>query len=223
MTYAQDVITILIASPHRMFREALRTLLDCEFDFSVIGEASSGSETIERTRALQPHVLLLDAAIQDLSVLDVLRSLAKDAVRARPLLLLDGAGQQVVEALKLGAYGVVAKRTSPQLLNKGIRVVAAGQYWVGHDGISDLIRSLRTAPESEAEHAHVDDVHLTDRQVDIVTCIVDGYTNKEIAERFAISEQTVKHHLTAIFEKLGVGNRVELALYAVHRQLTPQL
>jgi len=105
------------------------------------------------------------------------------------------------------------------LLMKSIRAVAAGEYWVAHGNIRDLIECLRDSAPREGEGKNGNGYHLTAREVEIVAVIADGCTNKEIAQKFGISEQTVKHHLTSIFEKVGVSNRLELALFAMHHSL----
>jgi DNA-binding NarL/FixJ family response regulator len=108
-----------------------------------------------------------------------------------------------------------------QLLFKGIRAVMAGEYWVGHGDIFDLVQSLRAGTSGAGTEAPGNSSsHLSPRELEVVAAIVEGCTNKDIAQKFSLSEQTVKHHLTNIFAKVGVSNRLELALYAVHHNLT---
>ena len=126
---------------------------------------------------------------------------------------------QIVEALQLGARGIVLKESATQLLLKSIRSVMAGQYWVGNESVSDLVTTLRDLMVPPREEARKKTFGLTPRELEIISAIVAGYTNKDIAEKFSISEQTVKHHLTNIFDKLGVSNRLELALFAVNHHL----
>jgi len=211
-------IRILIADDHALFREAMRNLLDREPDLSVIGEAGTGQEALELAGTLKPDILLLDLLMPQFSGMEVLSRLAKQPVHLRTILLADSPDKsRIVEALKLGARGVVSKSTSTQMLLKSIRAVASGQYWIGHENVSDLVDCLRAAnPKPEAQST--DRSQLTPREVDIITSIVDGYTNKQIAEKLSISEQTVKHHLTNIFAKVGVTNRLELALFAMHQR-----
>jgi len=125
-----------------------------------------------------------------------------------------------VEALQIGARGVVSKETATELLFKSIRTVVAGQYWVGRQEVSDLVAALRgLLPAGADERSR--SFGLTKRELEIVAAIVEGCTNRDIAQKFTLSEDTVKHHLTHIFDKLGVSNRLELAMFAVnHRLLT---
>lgn len=211
-------IRVFVASDHAMFREALRILLEQEGDLCVVGEASDDRSVLNQLGRLKPDILLLDLALPHVSGIQVLRALGKDASPMRSIVFDDSADRgQIIEALRHGAHGVVSKHSTPQLLAKSIRTVAAGEYWVGHGRISDLIDILRSTALPAPKTPSRNGFHLTARELDVVAAIVEGYTNREIAQKFSISEQTVKHHLTSIFEKVGVSNRLELALLAVHQ------
>jgi DNA-binding NarL/FixJ family response regulator len=137
------------------------------------------------------------------------------------VILLTAAAEknQIVEALQLGARGVVLKDSATQLLLKCIHTVMAGEYWVGRESVSNLVQYLRTLMQSSSDEARKRKFGLTPRELEIVSAVVAGYSNKEIAEYFKISEDTVKHHLSNIFDKLGVSTRLELALFAVNQSL----
>jgi len=213
-------ITVLIADGQALFRAALRQLLKEEPGFRVVGDAGGGKEALEMLIRLQPDIALLDLNLPQQSGLEVLSRLAGANVKSRVLLLAEAMeAHQILEALRLGSRGIVFKSMSSQLLYKSIRMVMDGGYWVGRGVVSDLVNSLRTAEDPDRIPAKSSDYGLTHREFEILTTVVDGYTNKDIAEKFAISEQTVKHHLTNIFEKVGVSNRLELALRAVEQRL----
>jgi two-component system nitrate/nitrite response regulator NarL len=218
----QDV-RILIADDHPMFRDALRNLLEQERGYHVVGEAADGGEVIEQVKELKPGLLLLDLAMPQMSGLDVLRSLSDLSSEVRIIVLTAAIERaQVVEALKLGARGVILKDMAPTLLFKGIRAVLAGEYWVGHGDVADLVDSLRAGKAAASpEASNGNGFHLSPRELEIVAAIVEGCTNKDIARTFSLSEQTVKHHLTNIFAKVGVSNRLELAFFALQHRLTP--
>jgi two-component system, NarL family, nitrate/nitrite response regulator NarL len=122
-----------------------------------------------------------------------------------------------VTALQLGAAGVVLKTAPPDLLFKSIRAVILGQHWIGRECVSDLVQALRSY--AEAPPAPRVRFGLTPRELEITSAVVGGFSNKEIAKKFVLSEDTVKHHLTNIFDKVGASNRLELALFAVHHRL----
>ncbi len=219
--FPAEKIRVLVADDRTIFREVVRNLADQEPDVTVIGDASSGKEAVEKAAILHPDVLLLNLGMPHFSGLEVLKKLIEDALPVRAIVIADSQEKrQIVEALKLGARGVLFRHTPAQLLFKSIRAVAAGEYWVGHSGIHDLIDHLRTDVSREPQSSFPAAFRLTPREISIVGLIADGFTNKDSAHRFMISEQTVKHHLTSIFEKLGVSNRLELALLAMQERTT---
>jgi two-component system nitrate/nitrite response regulator NarL len=213
-------INILIADDHPIFRDGLRRLLEAEPGLKVIGEACDGAEAVRMARELKPDILLLDLAMPRHPGLEALRDLGSGQQSVRVILLTAAAEkQQIVEALQLGARGVVLKDSATQLLLKSIHTVMSGEYWVGRESVSNLVQYLRGLVQSSGEEARQRKFGLTPRELEIVSAVVAGYANKEIAEYFKISEDTVKHHLSNIFDKLGVSTRLELALFAVNQSL----
>jgi DNA-binding NarL/FixJ family response regulator len=211
---------ILIADDHPIFRDGLRRLLESERGFKVIAEACDGVEAVEFVRKLKPEILLLDLAMPRRPGLEALRELSIDSTPVRVILLTAAAErEQIVEALQLGARGVVLKDCGTEVLMKSIRAVLAGEYWVGREPVSNLMQYLRGLMDSSTKISRQKRFGLTPRELDIVSAVVAGYANKEIAEHFKISEDTVKHHLSNIFDKTGVSTRLELALFAVNQTL----
>ena len=219
MATAPKPIRIVIADDHHLVREGLRKLLDQQPEFAVVGEAANGLEALEQVKALMPDVLLLDLAMPRLNGLEVLRELGDAVERVKTVLLTASIEpEETLQALRSGARGVVLKESAAHVLFKCIRALMDGEYWVGHERMGDVLRTLRElelAPSREAPPAS----HLTPRELQVVGAIVDGATNKDIGRSFGLSEQTVKNHLSHIYDKLGVSNRLELALYAVHHRL----
>ena len=213
-------IRIVIADQHFNFRQGLRRSLESEPSLQILGEASDAIGAVQLTRECKPHILLLDFALSQASELKALSGSARDWPGVRMVVMVSAIQKaHLVAAFRVGAHGVVLKGSTPQVLLKSIQSVMAGQYWVEGESVGMLIEALRESL------AHVDvprspkDFGLTRREVDIIAKIADGRSNKEVGEEFAISERTVKHHLTNIFGKVGVSSRLQLALFAVNQHL----
>jgi two-component system nitrate/nitrite response regulator NarL len=213
-----DRIRILIADDHTIFRKGLRSLLEAEPGFVVVGEASNGEEAVSVSRSLAPDIMLLDMAMPGVSGMDALGELARAASPMKTIVLTAAIEKaEIVKALQLGAAGVVLKTCAPELLFKSVRSVMSGQHWIGREAVSDLVKALRNYTEATAPLRPR--FGLTPRELEVTSAVVSGFSNKEIAKKFALSEDTVKHHLTNIFDKVGASNRLELALFAVHHRL----
>ena len=213
-------IRTLIADDHPLFRYGVRRLLETEPGFSVVGEAADGKEVVELVRRLEPHVLLLDLAMPRFSGLDALRELANLSLPVRTIVLAAEVERpQIAEALQLGARGIVLKESATQMLIDSIHAVLRGQYWVGRESVSDLVELLHRYLPRPAGRPLGENFGLSPREMQVAGEAVAGLSNMEIAQKLALSEQTVKHHMTNVFDKLGVSNRMELALFLVAHQL----
>lgn len=220
MRHNAEVVEILIADDHPIFRDGVRKLLEAEPDFRVVGEAADGQEAVRLAQQLRPHVALVDLSMPRMNGLEALRGLAASAPSVHSVLLtVSIEPAQTMEALQHGARGVILKESATQLLFKCIRCVAAGQYWLGRDGVADLVEFVRSNTVAGGREGRDRFLGLTPRELEIVAAIVAGDANKDIAQRLSISQQTVKHHLTSVYDKLGVSNRLELALLAIERRL----
>jgi len=213
-------VRIVIADDHTIFRKGLRHLLEGEPGLVVIGEAADGEDAVRQARALQPDVLLLDLAMPGVSGMEALAELATLPTPVRTVLLTASIEKaEIVKAVQLGAAGVVLKTSDIDLLFKSIRAVMAGEHWIGRESVKDLVQALRTFADDPAERPARERFGLTPREREITSAVVSGFSNREIAEKFRLSEDTVKHHLTKIFDKVGASNRLELALFAVHHRI----
>jgi two-component system nitrate/nitrite response regulator NarL len=219
MIASTRVITVVITDDHPLFREALRKLLESDPNVRVVGEAGNGRDGIRLVKALRPDILLLDLRMPDTPGLATLRELSTLTPPVRTLLLTADVGNtDVVDGLRLGARGILMKHSTAEMLFESIYAVMADHYWVGRDCVGELIENMcaRELPHAARQQATFG---LTPRQLDIVSAIVTGATNDDIAKQFSITPNTVKYHLTNMFDKLGVSNRIELARFAIEHRL----
>jgi two-component system, NarL family, nitrate/nitrite response regulator NarL len=217
------MIRIVIADDHPIVRDGLRKLLKLEDDFEVVGEAADGREVLDRVQELDPDVLLLDLRMPNLDGLSALQVLQQTNKRTKVIVLTASEDKnEFVQAMKLGCSGIVLKQTAPELIVKSIRKVYGGEIWLDSNTTAAVMRQFASpsdiasggGPGKSRERSP-----LSQREREIVQLVAQGFKNKEMAEKMFISEQTVKNHLHNIFDKLGVSDRLELALYAIHKGL----
>jgi two-component system nitrate/nitrite response regulator NarL len=209
-------VRIAIADDHQIFRDGLRRLLETEPGFEVVAEAVDGIDASRIVRDVHPDVMLLDVAMPRMGGVEALTTMQEDATRV--ILLTAGIEpSELLRAIQLGARGVVLKESATRLLIEGIHRVMDDKYVIGAGVAEDREQAAR-----QVGREHPRQYRLTPRELEIVSAIVSGDSNRDIAERLSISLQTVKHHLTSIFDKTGVSTRLELALFAIrHGLVTP--
>lgn len=215
-------IRILVADDHPIVREGLRRLFALEDDMEVVGEAGDGDTTLELVDKLEPDILLLDLRMPGMDGLSALQRLQRLNKRTKVIVLTASEDKnEFVQAMKLGCSGIVLKQTASELIVKSIRKVHAGEIWLDSHTTAAVMRQFASPSESapQAGARARDRSPLSQREREIVALVAQGYKNKEMAEKMFISEQTVKNHLHNIFDKLGVSDRLELALYAIHKGL----
>ena len=211
----QSPIRIVVADGHPLFTLGVRALLAREPGFEVVGDADDGEDALAVLQKHRPDVLLLDLALSGINGLEVLRRMVAMDLPTRTVIVtaaIDRADLRT--ALMRGAQGVLLKHLASDLLVKCVRQIMNGEYWIGRDCVGDLIDAMRN-PSSREESSV-----LSQRERDIVSAVIKGASNKDIAWQLGLGEQTVKNHLRRIFAKLRVANRVELAVHAMENQLT---
>jgi DNA-binding NarL/FixJ family response regulator len=227
-TPSKSKIRIVVADDHPIFRDGLCRLLALEEDFEVVAQAQDGRQVLDVLQQHEPDILLLDLKMPGLDGLATLQRLqiAKNKTRVIVLTASDDKNE-FVQAMKLGTSGIVLKQTATELLIKSIRKVHAGEIWLDSHTTAAVIRQFvandeaptMAAPPQAPPTRERERSPLSQREREIVALVAQGFKNKEMAEKMFISEQTVKNHLHNIFDKLGVSDRLELALYAIHNNL----
>jgi len=215
-------IRVVIADDHPVVRIGVTNMLTEVDGFQVVGEAADGNEAITQTLELMPDILLLDLQMPHLPGLEAMRAIMNGTPTAKILLLTSTVTtQQIIEALHIGARGIVLKDALAGHLHLAIRTVHAGDYWIGGKRVVNLVSALHDLMQ-QAQVPARKTYGLTPRELEVVGCIVEGCSNRDIAKQFTLSEETVKRHLSNIFDKTGVSTRLELALFAIaHQLVTP--
>jgi DNA-binding NarL/FixJ family response regulator len=218
-TQMDRTIRIVVADDHPVVRIGVRNMLGEGCGFEVIGEAADGDEAITQTLELQPDILLLDVLMPRVPGFEAMRAIMGGSSNAKILLLSTTVStQQIIEALHIGARGIVLKEALASHLQTAIRTVFAGDYWIGGKRVVNLVSALHELMQQAATPPRKT-YGLTPRELEVVGCIVEGCSNRDIAKQFTLSEETVKRHLSNIFDKTGVSTRLELALFAIAHQL----
>ncbi len=203
------MIRVLICDEHTRLGKGLQKALESCPDISFVGQAGDVAEAVRLIHNLRPDILLLDVSMNKVERLSTLRRVS-DAYRLRTIVLNAETGQQTFIKLSFGASAVLLKNSSLQQLLDCIRSVHAGRQWREQETAGALSDRLLDATYSRRPVR----ARITPREMDVIAGVVAGYSNKQIAAHFSISERTVKHYLSAVFIKIGVSSRLELALYA---------
>jgi DNA-binding NarL/FixJ family response regulator len=210
-----------LVEDHLVVRAALRLLLESHRGLVVVGEAAGHADAIALAMAEQPDIILLDLDLGGENGLDLLPELRTAADHARVLILTGvhdvGAHRQAICG---GAMGLVLKEQAPEVLLKAIEKVYAGEVWIERAMLASVLDEvvMGRARPAGAEERRIS--ALTERERTVIALVGQGLKNKQIGERLAITETTVRHHLTSIFDKLGVESRLELMIFAHRHGLT---
>lgn len=230
-----NTISILVATDSPILRDALSSIIKAAADLKLAGATENQGEIIARARELCPNLVILDTSFASDSLLSVIDTIVAQSSK---VLLIGGEmdNAQIIEALFRGANGVIGRKSTPDLVCRSIRAVVSGEFWVSRQVTTKLVEVLRTEAQTDGSNstlaralkgnrpptagpAGANNFGLTKRELQVISALVEGQSNKDIAATFGVSEYTVKHHLTNVFDKLGVYNRLELVLFAIRNQL----
>jgi NarL family two-component system response regulator LiaR len=222
---SQDKISILIADDHNVVRMGLGALLSKDkYNLEIIGEASDGEEAVQKALQLKPDVILMDLSMPRMDGIQAILEIKKNQPSARILVLTSYSDDlQVAEAMRAGAYGYLLKDTSPDELVQTIRTVYDGKLVLPQTLARFLLEDILAdngQPASNGRNGMHQAGHLTGRELDVLRCLSQGMTNKQIAQQLSVGVTTVRTHIASLMRKLDLQNRTQLALYAVDNHLT---
>lgn len=213
--YHGAVTRLLLCDDHAMFRQGLRSILETEDDFRVIGEAATGREAVRHALETRPDVILMDIQMPDLDGVAATKAILEEKPDMRVIILtMYRQDAYVFEAVKIGARGYLLKDAGADDLVAAIRRVADGETLLDAEMAASILDEFRKARELPKHPQHAVR-ELSDREEDILRLLAQGFSNQQIASSLEVSEKTVRNRLSEIFGKLRLNNRTQAALYAL--------
>src|SRR4030095_6728388 len=210
-------IRVIVADTQAIFRAGLRKIFALEDDIRVVGQAESLSQTVSAIKKFSADILISEAALASNPV-EAVGELLKQGTSCKLVVVLQEQGEELtLELFRRGAHGIVSREVEPELLVDCLRKVAAGQSWLDQKGTKWVLEAFRTQGTRPAGARPK--VQLTPKETLIVSCVTQGMKNKEIAVRVGTTEQVVKNYLRKVYDKLGVADRLEIALYCLHHRI----
>ncbi len=210
-------IRVIVADTQAIFRAGLRKIFAVEDDVRVVGQAETLSQTFSAAKKFSADVMLFEAALAPNPV-DAVADMLRQNPELRLVVVIPEPNQEMtLELLRRGAYGIVSREVEPELLVDCLRKVAKGESWLDSRGIQWVLEAYRT--QGVRAGAARTKVQLTPKESLIVSCVTQGMKNKEIANRVGTTEQVVKNYLRKVYDKLGVADRLELALYCLNNRV----
>jgi DNA-binding NarL/FixJ family response regulator len=212
------MLRILLVDDHILFRKGVAALLSARPDMQVVGEASDGSEAIKAARDILPDVILMDIGMPVLNGLEATRRIKREMPHVKIVMLTaSDEDQNLFESIKSGAQGYLLKDLEPQQLYSLLDSLRKGEAPLSGAIATKILKEFTQPTEATSEKEIVEE--LTSREINVLSLIAEGKTNKEIADELVISENTVKIHLRNILDKLHLQNRIQAAVYAVRKGL----
>ena len=212
-------IRVAIVDDHTLFREGIKRILSLEEDIEIIGEAFDGEEVLSLLTRCNPDIMLLDIKMEKINGLQILPQIVEQYPGLKVILLTAQISlADSVRAIRDGARGIIPKHAASEFLIKGIRRVFEGELWADNSTMTQVVESLSRKYRVE-RRPDKDRKELSEREMEVVALVASGLRNREIGNKLFISEQTVKTHLSNIFQKLEINDRLGLALYAMRNGL----
>lgn len=217
----RPTIRVALVDDHPIIRNALRGLLALENDIEVVGEGSTGRQVAALIATTSPDILILDLSMPEMDGLTALGELQRAGSKVKVIILTASEDKNdFVRAMKLGCCGIVTKQTVSDQIAEIVRRVYGGEVWLDPHTTAAVMKQCGPETDTMVLSAEVKrNRELSQREREIVSLVARGHKNREIAEKMFITEQTVKNHLHNVFDKLGVSDRLELALHAIHSGL----
>ncbi len=216
-----DLISVLLVDDHALMREGLRQLLALEHDMKIVGEAVDGYDALQKIRRLRPEVVLMDISMPVVDGLAVTRQITQEIPSLAVIILtMHRQQQQMLQAMKNGARGYLLKSASSQELAEAIRKVHDGSMSIEPELTGAIVNDYRRLSNALPGNSSI--TALSEKEVEIIRYVASGMSNREIADGLAYSEKTVKNYLSIIFQKLGIRDRTQAAIFALRQGLIPE-
>src|SRR5437660_3522022 len=210
-------IRVILADTQAIFRAGLRKILALEDDFRVVGQAETLIQTVSAAKKFSADVLVFETSLAPNPV-EVVSDLLRQCANCKLVVVIQEPNEELtLELFRRGAHGIVSRDVEPELLVPGLRKVARGEPWLDTQAVNWVLKAYRT--QATGPVAPRSKVQLTPKESVIVSCVTQGMKNKEIALRVGTTEQVVKNYLRKVYDKLGVADRLELALYCLHNRV----
>ncbi|MGF7056536.1 response regulator [Brassicibacter mesophilus] len=211
-------ILVMIADDHSLMREGLKQILELEEGIAVIAQAGNGEEVIQKAQEYKPDVILMDINMPKMNGIEALRRLKDIGLDSKIIMLtIHDDREYLYETIKIGANGYVLKDADSDTLIKAIFDVFKGKSYIQPSISELLVNEISPSGSKSIESKQIDS--LTRREYEVLVLIAEGLNNREIAERLFISEKTVKNHVSNIFKKIGVSDRVQAAIFTYRNNI----
>lgn len=218
---SSETIRVLLCDHHACFRDGLSQIINATEGMRVVGEAGDLNSAVSSAKENHPDIILLELNLGGVLDLEVIPHLLKASPKSR-IILLTGLREMQIhhKAIELGAMGIILKEERAKVVIKAIQKVSSGEVWIDRMMMAEFIAKMAHGASSEVQDYEATNIaQLTEREREVIQLIGKGYKNKQIAEELSISEITVRHHLTSIYSKLNVSDRLELIIFAYRNHL----